>query len=108
MIHEMKALCKKLLFDHRERGPCSDQEPRRSLKNSCIEARIKPLTNHHLRHIFATRCIECGVDFKTIATWLGHRDGGKLLLARYSHLRNEHSQQMATKVSFGLRKSLKV
>lgn len=58
------------------------------------------LTPHKLRHYFTTRCLECGVDIKTIAGWLGHKDGGGLLLKRYAHLRDEHSKKMAEKVRF--------
>jgi hypothetical protein len=32
---------------------------------------------------------------KVIAEWQGHRDGGKLILATYSHVRPEHSNRMA-------------
>jgi len=60
----------------------------------------KTMTPHDLRHLFATRCIESGVDVRTVAAWLGHKDGGALLLRRYSHLRDEHSKAMAQKVKF--------
>jgi hypothetical protein len=30
-----------------------------------------------------------------IAEWQGHRDGGKLILDTYSHVRAAHSQRMA-------------
>lgn len=58
------------------------------------------MTPHDLRHLFATRCLESGVDVRTVAGWLGHRDGGALLLRRYAHLRDGHSQSMAKKVKF--------
>jgi len=58
------------------------------------------LTHHDLRHLFATRCIESGVDIPTVSRWLGHKDGGALAMKTYGHLRNEHSQAMAQKVKF--------
>jgi site-specific recombinase XerD len=61
---------------------------------------IKRLTHHDLRHLFATICIESGVDIPTVAKWLGHKDGCVLALKTYGHLRNEHSQAMAKKVKF--------
>jgi integrase len=61
---------------------------------------IKRITHHDLRHLFATRCIESGVDIPTVSRWLGHKDGGALAMKTYGHLRNEHSQQMAQKVIF--------
>jgi len=53
-----------------------------------------------LRHLFATRCIESAVDIPTVSRWLGHKDGGALAMRTYGHLRDEHSQAMAAKVSF--------
>jgi hypothetical protein len=45
--------------------------------------------------MFITRAIERGVDVKVIAEWQGHKDGGKLILDTYSHVRSEHSERMA-------------
>lgn len=36
------------------------------------EARLTPVHYHTLRHTFATRCIECGVDIKSLSEILGH------------------------------------
>lgn len=59
------------------------------------------ITHHDLRHLFATRCIEVGVDIPTVSRWLGHKDGGALAMKVYGHLRDEHSTNMAQKVTFG-------
>ncbi len=67
---------------------------------ACKEIGISRLTHHDLRHLFATRCIESGVDIPTVSRWLGHKDGGALAMKTYGHLRNEHSQAMAQKVKF--------
>ena len=53
-----------------------------------------------LRHLFATRCIESGVDIPTVSRWLGHKDGGALAMKVYGHLRDHHSVEMAKKVRF--------
>ena len=45
--------------------------------------------------MFITRAIERGVDVKVIAEWQGNRDGGKLILQTYSHVRPIHSLRMA-------------
>lgn len=71
-----------------------------SLKRACEEIGIPRMSHHDLRHLFATRCIETGVDIPTVARWLGHKDGGALAMKTYGHLRNEHSQEMAQKVRF--------
>lgn len=62
---------------------------------------ITRITHHDFRHLFATRCIECGVDIPTVSRWLGHADGGALAMKTYGHLRQEHSLAQAAKVSFG-------
>jgi integrase len=71
-----------------------------SLKQACSRLGIPPVTHHDLRHLFATTCIESGVDIPTVSRWLGHKDGGALAMQTYGHLRNEHSQEMAQKVRF--------
>jgi len=58
------------------------------------------ITHHDLRHLFATTCIESGVDIPTVSRWLGHKDGGALAMRTYGHLRQEHSNAQAEKVRF--------
>lgn len=62
----------------------------------------QPTNSAHgdLRHLFATRCIESGVDIPTVSRWLGHKDGGALAMKVYGHLRDHHSVEMAKKVRF--------
>ncbi len=76
-------------------GSCMD-----ALKSACREVGVKPMTHHDLRHLFATRCIESGVDIPTVSRWLGHSDGGALAMQTYGHLRQEHSLAQAAKVVF--------
>jgi integrase len=61
---------------------------------------MERITHHDLRHLFATRCIESGVDIPTVSRWLGHKDGGALAMKVYGHLRDQHSVNMAQRVSF--------
>jgi len=61
---------------------------------------IERITHHDLRHLFATRCIEAGVDIPTVSRWLGHSDGGALAMRVYGHLRRAHSQTQAQLVTF--------
>jgi len=75
-------------------------ECKQALARACKEIGIPKLTHHDLRHLFATRCIESGVDIPTVSRWLGHKDGGALAMKTYGHLRNEHSLAMAQKVKF--------
>jgi len=55
-----------------------------SLARACEEIGIPRLTHHDFRHLFATRCIESGVDIPTVSRWLGHKDGGALAMKTLS------------------------
>ncbi len=80
---------------------CKVSECQGALTRACKIVGCARLTHHSLRHLFATRCVESGIDIPTVARWLGHSDGGMLALKIYGHLRREHSQAMAQKVTFG-------
>ncbi len=80
---------------------CRVSECQGALTRACRLVGCARLTHHSLRHLFATRCVESGIDIPTVARWLGHSDGGMLALKIYGHLRREHSQSMAAKVTFG-------
>ena len=79
---------------------CAVGECEKSLTRACRLLKISRITHHDLRHLFATRCIESGVDIPTVSRWLGHSDGGALAMKTYGHLRREHSAAMAQKVVF--------
>jgi integrase len=72
----------------------------KSIDAACARAKVPRLTHHEFRHLFATICIESGVDIPTVAGWLGHNDGGVLAMKTYGHIRREHSQLAAGKVRF--------
>jgi integrase len=79
---------------------CTVGECEKSLTRACRLANVSRITHHDLRHLFATRCIESGVDIPTVSRWLGHGDGGALAMKTYGHLRREHSAAMAQRVTF--------
>jgi integrase len=56
------------------------------------------LTDHLLRHYFVSKCVMEGLDFMTIARWVGHTDGGILIGKVYGHLNNEHLVAQAAKL----------
>lgn len=74
--------------------------PCRALGNACRRLKLPHLRVHDLRHLFATTCIESGVDIPTVSRWLGHSDGGALAMRTYGHLRDSHSMQAAARVKF--------
>jgi integrase len=53
---------------------------------------------HHGRHYFISHAVMAGVDFRTIAYWVSHRDGGKLIGRKYSHLSPGHSKLSAQRL----------
>jgi integrase len=75
-------------------------ECQKSLNRACNKVGTDRITHHDLRHLFATRCIESGVDIPTVSRWLGHKDGGALAMKTYGHLRREHSIAQAQRVTF--------
>lgn len=52
---------------------------------------------HALRHTFATRALECGMDVKTLSEILGHKNPSTTLL-HYAHSLDEHKNAMMDKV----------
>jgi len=72
----------------------------KALDRACKKVGTDRITHHDLRHLFATRCIESGVDIPTVSRWLGHKDGGALAMKTYGHLRREHSIAQAQRVTF--------
>ncbi len=58
-------------------------ECQKALDRACKKVGAERITHHDLRHLFATRCIESGVDTPTVSRWLGHKDGGALAMKTY-------------------------
>src|SRR5438876_4835273 len=75
-------------------------EAQNAINSAARKLDIPRITHHDLRHLFATICIESGVDIPTVSRWLGHKDGGALAMKTYGHLRREHSITQAQRVTF--------
>jgi len=97
----MRELLDAMTYDDATGFLFSIKSPRFAIINACDRLKIKSFTPHTCRHLFATVCIESGVDIPTVARWLGHKDGGALAMRVYGHLRDEHSQTQAARVTFG-------
>ncbi len=102
IIEPMKELLQRLKADSPapESLVCSVGECEKSLTRACKLLGLFRITHHDLRHLFATRCIESGVDIQTVSRWLGHVDGGALAMKIYGHLRRSHSDAMGKLVKF--------
>jgi integrase len=67
---------------------------------ACKRLGLPRFGHHTMRHFFCSNAIEAGCDFKVIAGWVGHKDGGVLVAMTYGHLRHEHSAAMAKRITF--------
>jgi integrase len=99
------------LFVSEQRG--SEGERARSFRETLLKARERvglgkqrreatgyALGFHDCRHYFISYAVMSGVDFMTVATWVGHQDGGLLIGRVYGHVNNDHLKASAQKVSF--------
>ena len=79
--------------------------PAKSLRESLRLARghagLPNAGFHDLRHIFISHAVMAGIDFMTIAEWVGHKDGGILIGKVHGHLLDEHRRKMAAKLTIG-------
>jgi integrase len=91
-IHERKSPGDGLVF--------SIRDARLQIQRACERIGLPRFGHHTMRHFFCSNAIEAGCDFKVIAEWLGHKDGGVLVAQTYGHLRNEHSAAMAKRITF--------
>lgn len=76
------------------------QSAKKTIDTACRRLELPKYSHHTFRHFFASNAIEHGIDFKVIAEWLGHADGGVLVARTYGHLRAEHSVRMAKRMTF--------
>ncbi|MGO8677734.1 MAG: tyrosine-type recombinase/integrase [Limisphaerales bacterium] len=100
----MRDLLERILGD-RKPGPDERVVPLEvgattAIKNACKKAKLPSFLHHSMRHYFCSNAIEAGIDFKVIASWLGHKDGGYLVAKTYGHLRDAHSIEMAKRMTF--------
>ena len=72
-----------------------------SLKLVRRHAKMPGFHFHDCRHHFISMAVMSGVDFMTIAAWVGHLDGGVLIGRVYGHLANEHRKAMGERMNFG-------
>lgn len=75
---------------------------KKALASACKKAELSSFTRHALRHYFVSNAIESRIDFKVIAAWVGHKDGGVLVSETYGHLRDTHSFEMPKRMTFWL------
>lgn len=63
------------------------------------KAGVRRLNFHAMRHTFATRAIECGMDIKTLSEIMGHKNAS-ITLNRYAHSMLDTKIAMMNKLQF--------
>lgn len=97
-----------LLREHRRRGgadyiissggkPLYIRSYQRDFDSLLKRLKIPHKGFHALRHTFATRALECGMDVKTLSEILGHKNP-TVTLNRYAHSMIEHKRDMMNKL----------
>jgi len=102
---ELSKLCEKMRCSDKEcyilTGNKTYMEPRLlqyRLKKYCCECNLADIHFHTLRHTFATRCTEAGVDIKSLSEILGH-SSTSITLDRYVHSSLELKRKNMNKLS---------
>lgn len=53
------------------------------INSTCKRLGIPRFTHRALRAMFGTTCLEAGIDVRTVAEWMGHKDHGALLARKF-------------------------
>ena len=77
--------------------PVSVRSYQRSFELLLKKLKIPHKGFHSLRHTFATRALECGMDVKTLSEILGHKNP-TVTLNRYAHSLMEHKADMMNRL----------
>ena len=77
--------------------PVTTRSYQQSFENMQKKLHIPHRGFHALRHTFATRALECGMDIKTLSEIMGHKNS-TVTLNRYAHSLTEHKKAMINKL----------
>ena len=101
LIKDLKenAYCDYLIADFNK--PVAIRSYQRSFELLLKKLDVEHKGFHSLRHTFATRALECGMDVKTLSEILGHKNTN-ITLNRYVHSMFEHKQLMMNKLAKNL------
>ncbi len=102
-MHSRRAPDSAYLFPSPQRGKkdISAKNFRASLAAVKATAGLPDFGFHHLRVWFISYGVMSGIDFMTLARWVGHRDGGILIGKTYGDIADTHRKTMAAKLTLG-------
>ena len=96
-LREHKKICDSDYIISSEGKPLYIRLYQRSFDFLLKELHIEHKGFHSLRHTFATRALECGMDVKTLSEILGHKNP-TIALNRYAHSMMDHKKEMMNKL----------
>lgn len=97
ILREMKDACKSEYVISSNGKPVKTRAYQKNFELLLKRAGIKHRGFHALRHTFATRALECGMDVKTLSEIMGHKNSS-VTLNRYAHCLSEHKKAMMNKL----------
>lgn len=86
------------IFTGKENVPAEPRTFQYRYRKYLEKAGVKYRKFHTLRHTFATRCIHCGIDIKTLSEILGHSNV-KITLEYYCHTTMEQKKKQMNRLS---------
>ena len=96
-LKRLKKAEKSLFIISENESPITIRSYQRSFSLFLKKLNIPHKGFHSLRHTFATRALECGMDVKTLSEILGHKNA-TITLNRYAHSLIEHKRHMMNRL----------
>lgn len=96
-----KSSSSKYIISTRKDDMVSIRSYQRTYMSILKKINIKYRNFHSLRHTFATRALQLGMDVKSLSEILGHKNA-TITLNRYSHSLLEHKIEMINKLGKNL------
>lgn len=80
-------------------GHCGSERIQR--REPLLPPKLQRFGFHDARHHFVSLGVMSGIDYMTLARWVGHKNGGVLIGKVYGHLADEHRKAQAARLNFG-------
>ena len=82
------------IFNNQSNIPIDPRRIQKHFKTILLKLNLTSITFHGLRHTFATRCIELGMDIKTLSEILGHSNVATTMSIYVHSTDNQKKEQM--------------